>query len=442
MRIITLILIFLVSTLGSAQELLTNGDFETGDTTGWTGNAANVVTEGGNSYNSANVETAGNPWDVNLSQVLALTQGTTYRLTFDAWSDQMRTMVAGIGLNEAPYTNSTQTVNLVNGSQNYELNFVANFDSANSRVLFDMGADTGFVGIDNVSLIEVAATCSDGLQNGDEEGVDCGGSNCDPCSTPEPTTAAPTPPARPAADVISLFSNAYTNIDVAEWSTSWDMADIEDVQIEGDDTKKITFDAFLGIQLTTEIDLSTFTHFHMDFWVADELTAGEVLNPKLSNHGNLPGSDGETNAVIYTNPVTNSQQWVSLDVALDDFSIAGGGSSARDKIYQILLDVSSTLDIVYMDNMYFHKNTTMSTASFEAGNFNVYPNPSLNQWTINSQDITINSILVFDMLGKQVLSLQPNATQATIDGNRLNNGVYFAVINTDKGTSSTKLIKE
>lgn len=27
------------------------------------------------------------------------------------------------------------------------------------------------------------ATCSDGIQNGDEEGVDCGGSSCDPCST-------------------------------------------------------------------------------------------------------------------------------------------------------------------------------------------------------------------------------------------------------------------
>ena len=32
----------------------------------------------------------------------------------------------------------------------------------------------------------VVATCDDGIQNGDEEGVDCGGSNCDPCP-PEPT---------------------------------------------------------------------------------------------------------------------------------------------------------------------------------------------------------------------------------------------------------------
>ena len=30
-------------------------------------------------------------------------------------------------------------------------------------------------------------TCNDGIQNGDEEGVDCGGSNCEPCSTGGPT---------------------------------------------------------------------------------------------------------------------------------------------------------------------------------------------------------------------------------------------------------------
>ncbi|MEM1337997.1 MAG: DUF4856 domain-containing protein [Bacteroidota bacterium] len=30
---------------------------------------------------------------------------------------------------------------------------------------------------------EMAATCDDGMQNGDEEGVDCGGSSCAPCTT-------------------------------------------------------------------------------------------------------------------------------------------------------------------------------------------------------------------------------------------------------------------
>ena len=35
---------------------------------------------------------------------------------------------------------------------------------------------------DNGNVIGLA-TCNDGLQNGDEEGIDCGGSACDPCLT-------------------------------------------------------------------------------------------------------------------------------------------------------------------------------------------------------------------------------------------------------------------
>ena len=134
--------------------LLTNGDFESGMEP-WIGNGANVVTEGGNSYNLVNVETAGNPFDVNLSQVVEITQGTNYILTFDASSDQARTMLAGIGLNEAPFTNTAPEINLTTDTQTFTLQLAAiDFGGANSRVLFDMGAAVGTVVIDNVSLVE------------------------------------------------------------------------------------------------------------------------------------------------------------------------------------------------------------------------------------------------------------------------------------------------
>ena len=132
--------------------LLTNGDFENG-TEAWSGNALDVQTEGDNSFNFANVTTAGQPFDVNLSQVVAITQGETYTLKFEASSDGNRTMVAGIGLNEDPWDNDTETVNLTSTTQTFTLTLSsADFGGANSRVIFDMGADTGVVVIDNVSL--------------------------------------------------------------------------------------------------------------------------------------------------------------------------------------------------------------------------------------------------------------------------------------------------
>ena len=61
------------------------------------------------------------------------------------------TMIAGIGLNEEPWTSATETVNLTEEWETYTLTLSADeFGSTNSRVLFDMGADTGVVIIDDV----------------------------------------------------------------------------------------------------------------------------------------------------------------------------------------------------------------------------------------------------------------------------------------------------
>src|SRR5690606_27201285 len=38
---------------------------------------------------------------------------------------------------------------------------------------------------DNDNIIDPPATCEDGIRNGDETGVDCGGSVCDPCIDPD-----------------------------------------------------------------------------------------------------------------------------------------------------------------------------------------------------------------------------------------------------------------
>lgn len=132
--------------------LITNGDFSNG-VTGWSGNAANVVTENGSSYNFADVTAVGNPWDVNLSYVLNIpTSGVNYKLTFKASSNRTRALKAGIGLNVDPYTNAVQDLTLTTTPQTFVLNLTSNFANANSRIIFDMGHDTGHVVIDDVVL--------------------------------------------------------------------------------------------------------------------------------------------------------------------------------------------------------------------------------------------------------------------------------------------------
>ena len=160
MKKITSIIVLLISITGFSQNLVTNGDFQTGTAAPWYNNAANVVDLGaGNFVNQANITAAGNPWDVNLSQEILLEDGKTYKLTFTAFTDSTtgtRTILSGIGQTAAPYNSLTSTTTLTATPQTFNYDITINYGNAVAdRVLFDMGAATGFVFIDNVSVVEV-----------------------------------------------------------------------------------------------------------------------------------------------------------------------------------------------------------------------------------------------------------------------------------------------
>jgi len=139
--------------------LIVNGDFENGSE-GWIqgvdDNApAPVVTEDGNSFYQVNITNPNpsQPFLVNLSQKLPIMEGQTYILTFDAWSDTNRTLIAGIGLSGGDFSNDTETVNLTDTQQQFELTLSSEgFGAPDARVLFDSNGDAGLVRIDNVSL--------------------------------------------------------------------------------------------------------------------------------------------------------------------------------------------------------------------------------------------------------------------------------------------------
>lgn len=160
MKKITFLLTLITASLGFAQNLVTNGDFQTGSAAPWYNNAANVVDLGGGNFvNQANIAAAGNPWDVNLSQDVVLEDGKTYRFTFDAFTDALtgsRTIIAGLGQNNAPYAALTYTPTLTSTPQTFSYDITINYGNAvTDRVIFDMGAAVGYVFIDNVSVVEV-----------------------------------------------------------------------------------------------------------------------------------------------------------------------------------------------------------------------------------------------------------------------------------------------
>ena len=103
----------------------------------------------------------------------------------------------------------------------------------------------------------------------------------------------------------------------------------------------------------------------------------------------------------------------------------------------IMVDGDKTVNYIWNNSQ-----QTLSTESFDLGEaFNVFPNPTTSSWNIESNNQTINSIEVFDILGKQVAKVTPNTTGATIDASELNDGIYLAKIVSEAGSKTIKLIK-
>ena len=157
-----------------------------------------------------------------------------------------------------------------------------------------------------------------------------------------PTTAAPTP-TQDAADVIAIYSDAYTPITVTEFPTEWSSSGYEEVQIAGNNTVKYAGLDFTGIvtDYGNPTDLTGMTHVHFDYWTAD----GEEIGLKLVNTV-VSQEDIETR-------VTTKNEWVSVDIALDDFAFD------RSQVTQILFDNIPAGNItLYMDNLYFYAEAT------------------------------------------------------------------------------------
>jgi len=145
---------------GFDDGLLTNGDFELGSEFWLVGvdpaSAAPVTTDAaGNTYYSVNVTNPDStqPYLVNTSQFVELISGETYTLTFDAWSDANRSIIAGIGLSANPWTNVAETVDITTTRTTYSYTFeTIGFGDPQARVIFDLNAVAGVVNLDNVSL--------------------------------------------------------------------------------------------------------------------------------------------------------------------------------------------------------------------------------------------------------------------------------------------------
>ena len=169
--------------------------------------------------------------------------------------------------------------------------------------------------------------------------------------TASPTEPAPAP-TLPPADVVSVFSNVYSNVAIDTWSAVWDRADVTDFTIAGDDVKVYTNLLFAGIEFTSApVDASEMTHFHADLWVP----RGTIFRVKLVDFGpdgEFGGGDDREHELPFnanSTPPLVADTWVGLEVPFSAFT----GLTTRGHLAQLI--ISGDTGTAYLDNIYFHK---------------------------------------------------------------------------------------
>jgi hypothetical protein len=218
----------------------------------------------------------------------------------------------------------------------------------------------------------------------------------------EPTVAAPTP-TQDAANVISLFSDAYTNVPVDTWRTDWSSATLEDVTIAGNATKKYSALDFVGIEtVANQLDVSEMEFFHIDIW-SPNFTLFGIKLVDFGADGAFGGGDDVEHQVNINSPAQAT--WVSLDIPLSDFT---GLTTTAHIAQYILVGQPTGATTVYVDNVFFYKEDVVApteptvaapTPTQDAANVislfsHVYTNVPVDTWRTDWSSATLEDVTI------------------------------------------------
>ncbi len=347
-KLIFSILGVLVATIAiQAQTILTSQSFESGPSTGW-------------SYttNPAAFSVGTDIWDTvtTLSSVTTMPTDATHfwgvqdlangnggtatgdsgTISFASYTIPANTNVsvsfdydvvgfdAGDDVDYEVFENGTSKgiVNLVVGgtggissSGTESISITAGTDSVSIKLYVTQNGGTDYAGFDNFKVTSVPACC--------------------------PITAAPTP-TNDSSDVISVYSDAYTDIVGTDFNPNWGQSTVVDqtVKIQGNNTIKYSNLNFQGIALAGSNDVSAMDYLHVDIWSKSSTAL------KLFAISSGPVEVSYTVAV----PTTG---WLSLDIPLSAF----GAVNMADLI-QFKFDGNGEF---WMDNLFFYKVPQAST---------------------------------------------------------------------------------
>lgn len=250
----------------------------------------------------------------------------------------------------------------------------------------------------------------------------------------EPTVAA-TAPTHAQANVYSLFSDSYTGTAPASWTQGWGSGSVEDFDISGNATKKYTVLNFQAITLASTLDLSAYTHLHVDTWMPVSGEFGvkfQDFGPdNIDEYPNVDDSEFE----VKTGSKQAAETWVGHDFTIASFT-GLTGTANLGQIQVLLGAIEGTAEgTVYIDNIYFYNSTPTAIGGAKIEKLALYPNPVADVLNIQGlEDGT--SVEIYGAAGSLVKKVK--IAGGAVNVADLAKGVYFVSAN----GATSKIIKK
>jgi hypothetical protein len=204
------------------------------------------------------------------------------------------------------------------------LSIFPNFSKSNEGSASAETANSIYL-IDDVKLVGSTATLS----------------SCPAAPVSVAPTTAPAAPTANAANVIAIYSNAYTQTAGVTLNPGWGQNTIvTEETIASNQVQKYANFNYQGIDFdSNRINVSSaagFTNLHVDFWATSSVTSVDVflINATAEQSRNVP---------------LTASTWTSVDIPLSDYTID------RSTVRQLKLVANPSGQTVYLDNIYFRK---------------------------------------------------------------------------------------
>jgi len=166
---------------------------------------------------------------------------------------------------------------------------------------------------------------------------------------------APTPTVNPA-NVISIFSDTYTNVPVNYYNgywQPWQTTVSNDFIVQGNKILSYSIFNFVGIEFSSPtVNATSMTRFHLDAFIPGPIAPGRqlrVIVVDFGANGTFGGGDDTRHSTTFTAPFLVSQNWMSIDIPFS----AMPGLASRTNLAQIILEGGDG-SVIRVDNIYFY----------------------------------------------------------------------------------------